>query len=306
MAQVLRVRIWRLMQRYEDSYLEDNNLTSHLEQLQIDLLDIYGASQFSLEREPGIDEYASFDRWLQYGPGYAVLDAVEGYQRHIEGSWERFRSELNDLLGEEESTWRLLDSEFVLLDSVFVHESIIARSQSTLHSVKFSGAAQEMLNAQNALVDGDGRAAVHNAGKSFESVMKAALDKDHLSAQQLTDALVSEGFFDGLPEDQRGGFAKQVIGALPWLRNRFGGHGQGRETQPVGEPYARLALGLAAVFNEFIVRLAIERNGSLAQTPTSQVSEPVPKTLVPEQPVVQSGAGDDHIPLSSGDDDIPF
>ncbi len=252
-----------------------------------------GRTDLNVERPDGSLTDERLETWVLYGPAYGLLDAIEGYARHIEASWGSFCSELNSILGEEDSNWRLLDSEFVLLDSVFVHESIVAESQSTLHSVKFSGAAQEMMNAQNALIDGDGRAVVHNAGKSFESVMKAALDKDHLTAQQLIDALLEEGFFDGLPEDLRGGFAKQVVMALPWMRNRLGGHGQGREAQPVGEPYARLALGLAAVFNEFIVRLAIERDGSLVQ---EQVP-PVPKTLVPEQPVVQSGAGDDDIPF---------
>ena len=302
LTETLRARIWRLMERYDDRFTVGGSYTSSLEELHGSLLDTYGVSHLELENPDGSRSPAHFESWAKRGPASGLLDAVEDYERHLPGGWESFRSALNGILSEEESNWRLLDSEFVLLDSVFVHENIVARSQSTLHSVKFSGAAQEMLNAQNALVDGDGRAAVHNAGKAFESVMKAALDKDHLSAQQLTDALLEEGFFDDLPDDQRGGFAKQVVGALPWMRNRLGGHGQGREAQPVGEPYARLALGLAAVFNEFIVRLALERDSSLVQ---EQVP-PVPKTLVPEQPVVQSGAGDDHIPFSSGDDDIPF
>jgi hypothetical protein len=293
-ADTLRVRIWRLMGRYEDSYVEDGSYTSHLERLEEDLLDAYGSAYLLVERPDGSRTSESFENWFRYGPDFGVLDAVEGYQRHIPEGWETFRSELNSILSEEEATWRLLDSEFVLLDSVFVHENIVARSQSALHSVRFSGAAQEMLNAQNALVDGDGRAVVHNAGKSFESVMKAALDKDHLSAQQLTDALIEEGFFDGLPEDQRGGFAKQVVGALPWLRNRLGGHGQGREPRPVSEPYARLALGLAAVFNEFIVTLAIERDGSLVQAESPSSRESITgQSFLPVSP----GAGDDDMPF---------
>jgi hypothetical protein len=53
--------------------------------------------------------------------------------------------------------------------------------------------------------------------------------------------------------------------ALPWMRNHLGGHGQGRDEKPLPEPYARLALGLAAVFDEFIVGLAIERDSSLVR-----------------------------------------
>jgi hypothetical protein len=293
-AQPLRVRVWRLMQRHNRKYSIPGRLgRTYLEDLEKDLLDTYGDTALRIP-EKGSYYEAAFSYWMEYGPAYGVLDAVEGYERHIPKTWETFRSELNDILSEEESTWRLMESEFVLLDSVFVHENIVARSQATLHSVQFSGAEQEMANAQNALVDGDGRAVVHNAGKSFESVMKAALDKDHLSAQQLTDALIEEGFFDDLPEDQRGGFAKQVVGALPWLRNRLGGHGQGRETQPLSTPYARLALGLAAVFNEFIVTLAIERDSSLVETVPSPPQEPLTEQSF--QPV-SSGAGDDDIPF---------
>jgi hypothetical protein len=289
----LRARIWRLMERYDESFQDEGSYTSSLDELRVALLDAYGVSQLELENPDGSHSSVPFGSWARYGPASGLLDAVEGYERHLGGTWESFRSALNGILSEEESNWRLLDSEFVLLDSVFVHENIVARSQSLLHSVGFSGAAQEMLNAQNALVDRDGRAVVHNAGKAFESVMKAVLDKDHLTAQQLIDALMDEEFFDDLPKEQRGGFARQVVVALPWMRNRLGGHGQGRDAQPVSEPYARLALGLAAVFNEFIVRLAIERDGSLVQ---EQVP-PVPKTFLTEESVAQSGAGDPDIPF---------
>jgi hypothetical protein len=300
--QSLRVRVWRLMERHNKKYKVEFVWRTHLEDLEKDLLDAYGDNAF-YSQDPewdGTYEGLSFASWLQHaGPAYGVLDAVEGYERRIPKTWESFRSELNEILSEEESTWRLMDSEFVLLDSAFVHENIVARSQVMLHSVKFSGAAQEMTNAQNALVDGNGRAVVHNAGNAFESVMKAALDKDHLSAQQLADALLEEGFFDDLSEEQRSGFAKQVVGALPWMRNRLGGHGQGKEAQPVGEPYARLALGLAAVFNEFIATLARERDSSLVVAESSdEVLFSPPPEPVTEQSFLPSGV--------AGDDDIPF
>jgi len=289
----LRVRIWRLMDRYNGSFQEEGSYTSSLEQLEVDLLDAYGARRLEIEQPDGSHTSEGFESWARYGPAYGLLDALEGYTRHIMGSWDTFRSELNNILSEEDSNWRLLDSEFVLLDSVFVHEHIIELSQHTLHSVKFEGAAKEMLNAQSDLVDREGRGAVHNAGSSFESAMKAALGRDDLTASGLTQALTDAGFFDGLPENLRGGFAKQVLASLPWMRNKLGGHGQGRDHQPVPEPYARLALGLAAVLNEFIVTLAIERDGSLAQ-----------ESVEPSVTAINSAFSTP--PGGAGDDDIPF
>jgi hypothetical protein len=76
--------------------------------------------------------------------------------------------------------------------------------------------------------------------------------------------------------------------ALPWMRNRLGGHGQGRDTLAVGDPYARLAVGLAAVFNEFVVNLAIERDGSLVAK-----TEPESTAESDFQPAPFGGANED-------------
>ena len=86
--------------------------------------------------------------------------------------------------------------------------------------------------------------------------------------------------------------------ALPWMRSYMGRHGQGRGERPLPEPYARLALGLAAVFDEFIVGLAIERDSSLARV-TDQRSARAEDIPVDEADFVL-------FPAASGDNDIPF
>jgi hypothetical protein len=118
LADTLRVRIWRLMERHNDSFLEEGSYTSSLEQLENDLLDAYGDNDLRVVRPDGSSSRERFGVWARYGPAYGLLDAVEGLQRRLPGSWEPFRTELNSILSEEESNWRLLDSQFVLLDSV--------------------------------------------------------------------------------------------------------------------------------------------------------------------------------------------
>ncbi|HEY3830048.1 MAG TPA: hypothetical protein VGL57_12715 [Solirubrobacteraceae bacterium] len=86
--------------------------------------------------------------------------------------------------------------------------------------------------------------------------------------------------------------------ALPWMRSYMGRHGQGRDERPLSEPYARLALGLAAVFDEFIVGLAIERDSSLVRV-TDQRSARAEDIPVDEADFVL-------FPAASGDNDIPF
>jgi hypothetical protein len=290
----LRARIWRLMGNHNESFYyqpdpTDNwtERTDYLEQLRDQLLDVSGESTLSVD---GTE--VSLELWVKTAEPPGVLDTIELFASQLsDQSRPPFLAELNTILGEEDSPWRVLDGQFVALDTVFVHEQIVASSQQTLHAVRFEGAAQEVLDAHNDIADGDGQGAVHNAGKSFESTMKSALEDDHLTARQLVDRLAAEGFLDGLPEELRTGFASQVLMALPWMRNRLGGHGQGRDTHSVGDPYARLAVGLAAVFNEFVVALAIERDASLAIT-----AEPTPPAETEFQPA----------PFGGADDDIPF
>jgi hypothetical protein len=298
----LRGRLWRLMLNHNESFnyqpsSADNwtETTDFLEQVQLGLLDVNGLSAL---RVKGVK--VDLRRWLAQCPGEEVLDAAElFYLQREDGSRAAFGGDLNRVLGEEDVVWRMLDGQFVLLDAVFVHERIVASSQETLHTVRFEGAAQEMLSAQHDLTDQDMRGAVHNAGKSFESTMKAALNEEgHLAAKPLINALVAAGWLDGLPEELRGGFASQIMLGLPWMRNHLGGHGQGRDERPLPEPYARLALGLAAAFDEFIVGLAIERDSSLVRVTDQRVAQ------AEEVPVDES----DFVPsqAAGGDDDIPF
>jgi len=297
----LRGRIWRLMGNYNESFSHYpdpgsnwSQETDFFEQVHDALLDVSGESTLNVDGTT-----MSLEAWIVDGPAIGVLDAVESLCLQL-GDDRRppFTAGLNQLLGEEDASWRLLDGQFILLDAVFVHERVVASSQEALHSLRFEGAAQEMLAGQHDLADRDARGAVHNAGKSFESAMKAALDReDHLAAKLLIDALLAEGFFDGLPEELRSGFSNQVMLALPWMRNHLGGHGQGREEQALPEPYARLALGLAAVVNEFIVGLAVERDASLVKV-TDQRPSGAASVSVDES---------DFVPAPTArDDDIPF
>lgn len=298
----LRGRMWRLMLNHNESFTyqpssTDNwtETTDFMEQTRLGLLDANGLSALRINGTK-----VDLKRWLAECSGEEVLDAAELFYLQLEdGSRAAYSTDLNRVLGEEDAAWRMLDGQFILLDTVFVHEQFVASSQETLHSVRFEGAAQEMLSAQHDLADRDMRGAVHNAGKSFESTMKAALGEEGpLAAKRLIESLQAAGWLDGLPEELRGGFASQVMLALPWMRNYMGGHGQGRDERPLPEPYARLALGLAAVFDEFIVGLAIERDSSLVRV-TDQRPANAEDVPVDEADFVL-------FPAASGDDDIPF
>jgi AcrR family transcriptional regulator len=288
----VRTRIWRLLSRYNGTHWvqpDPNDQwtqeTDYISEVGGELLDIWGEAVL-----PGASETPSdVEGFVLNGPASGVLDTIELFIPYIsESERAAFLATLNELLAEEDTTWRVLDREMVQLDSVFVHEQIVARAKEVIAQHGFEGAADELRRAQNDLLDGDPRGAVHNAGSSFESVAKAVLGVTHGTARQLILQLKEKGYFDGLPEEHIDGFATNVLESVPWMRNRLGGHGQGKDAVELPAPYARLALNLAAALDQSIIELKLSRDGE------------------PTTPEDHLSAGDFSSAFVAGDDDIPF
>jgi hypothetical protein len=69
-------------------------------------------------------------------------------------------------------------------------------------------------------------------------------------------------------------FGESVLKALPFLRNRLGGHGQGAEVVETPRAYAELAVHLAGALIRFAVAKALERRSKgQQQTPAAAAAE---------------------------------
>ncbi len=62
-----------------------------------------------------------------------------------------------------------------------------------------------------------------------------------------------------MPETIRAGFMDQVLRALPFLRNKLGGHGQGEDIVAIPPAYGDLAIQIAAAFQNFLITKHLER-----------------------------------------------
>src|SRR5690606_17236882 len=109
------------------------------------------------------------------------------------------------------------------------------------------------------LISGDGKGAIHNACKSFESTLKTVLGVDEGNASKLLDRLEESGVLDEVPVAARKAISTSVLMALPTLRNRLGGHGQGSDRIEVPSHFAALAVHLAGAFNHFVITAHLER-----------------------------------------------
>lgn|GEM_PF-4073319 len=84
------------------------------------------------------------------------------------------------------------------------------------------------------------------------------------------------GHYDDLPEALRVPFGESVLKALPFLRTRLGGHGQGAEVVETPRAYAELAVQLAGALIRFVVAKSLERRPKEQQPAPAAVEDDAP------------------------------
>jgi hypothetical protein len=287
----VRGRLRRLLWKHSDSWHESdetgfNYRTDSLEQLTSELCDAYGRDTLT-----GTTNYEDLKQFLKEGAAEGVFDAIELVLSHLPEP-AAFTSELNDVLAEEEVPWRLLDGRMVLLDRVFARDELASRANVAIETQGFEGAGVEMQQARDAIIDGDGRGAIHRSGNALESVMQALLGREHGAAKALLQHLVRGGYFDDLPDRLRQPFVAKVMDALPWMRNHLGGHGQGEKPVEVPQPYAELAADLASSISYFLISLRLQRDAPEGDLHTEKTVDDVKAA--------------EAVSVAAGQDDIPF
>jgi hypothetical protein len=111
---------------------------------------------------------------------------------------------------------------------------------------------------------------------------------------ELVAGLREASYLDALPEDAIAAFCRQVMHAVPSLRNKLGGHGQGKDIIGLPPAYGKLAVHLAAALNLFLLELVVSRGDAHAK---------------PEPQLSSEGAVTEYVdtaPFRLADDDIPF
>jgi hypothetical protein len=253
LAERLRNRLSRQVasfdQEFEHGFREYATTSSDILD---ELHDAYG--------EPASASLTSAEAIVVTASGEVVLDILEVFAEHHTVVEDQFAGALNEVFQQEESGWRMLGGEMVMLDTFFMRDAVARQADESLSAVGIAGALRELRDAHNDVVDGDHRAAVHSAGKAYESVMMAMLQRTNGSAKGLAQEIRRAGYLDGLPPQLREPFASGAMQALPWMRNKLGGHGQGHEEVPLPRAYPELAVSLAAAFAHFLVTLEVERN----------------------------------------------
>ncbi len=236
--------------------------SSILEETESDLLIENGWDRLPVTPYPTDTQYHAALRVLVLdGQGFFVFDTIEAASSHMDApEKDSLRQKVNQIFELHDCPWRMSDGEFFKLDADFVGARIAASTHDSLAANQFAGAANEFSKARQYLGTGDVREAIFFAGHSFESVITVLTNLEHANGDRLIKELGAQGFLDDLPASVRAGFMDQVLKALPFLRNKLGGHGQGKNVVAIPPAYGDLAIQIAAAFQNFLITKHLERS----------------------------------------------
>lgn len=274
LTSILRGRIIRCVNKHSQETRDDygNWSDSARDSIPV-LLGGYGKTRLEIKeidskkvREVGWEEFITETYPAQ------VFDFIEVFLQQLSpNDSEGCYRTLNDIFQEEGSPWFIHEGRFILVDSKFFEVELHRIADETLNLEPFKGAKEEYQRAREEYTRKNYKDAIFYAGKALESSLKSLMNDDDLNADKLIRKLNERGFYEGLPDSLAKAFGDNVLMALPFLRNRLGGHGQGKEVIHAPKSVASLALRMAATFIAFLQERAkeihfLEKEGEKAPT----------------------------------------
>jgi hypothetical protein len=276
LSKKLRIAIRRTLSefsRWNRGYDYEENVTfTYIEET---LKTYYGDDSLYAYNDEGILVSSNLNGVIESGYPAFVLDAIEAWFDHApDSNAVNCEKELNSIFEIHNSPWRVVNATVFLVDSEYLHNEIISKTQILLRDNSVAGALDEFTQAVTCLTDGRTKEAVVNAHKSVESVMKTVLEtKEHLTFGRLLVDLINSGIIPDYYEEFATHFEKLALGAVK-ERNRPGtGHGQGAKLTKTPRSLAEFSVHLAAVVNLFIIKRWIEFRSEQNEA-TDESSEP--------------------------------
>ena len=212
------------------------------------------------------------DELITSGYPSRVLDLIEAWCDNVDESKAiKCEHELNSLFEINNSLWRLVNKSIIRVDSEYLHNEVIAKTQFLLKENAAAGALEEFSEAVSCLTGGRTKDAVINAHKSVESVMKICLDtKEHKTFGELLRLIIDSGLVPEYYEDFLTHFEKLAVGAAKERNLPARAHGQGADPTEVPKPLAEFAVHLAGAVNYFLIKRWIESRPPKEEPPVPE------------------------------------
>ncbi len=230
---------------------------------------------FSLSGNTDDSDEEQCKHLLLQGSTLHTLDVIELSFRMIKGLDALYNSsdhpqdrqqpddavaELNYRFREHGVGYQFEGGEIVRVDSQYIHAEAVKPAIALLNTAGFKGPSEEFLDAHEHYRQREYADAIADALKAFESTMKAICDengwtynKEKDAAKALIKTVLDNNLVPGYMELHLAGLRNTLGAGLPTVRNKLGGHGQGKEPRKVPGYFAGYALHLAATNIVFLV-----------------------------------------------------
>ncbi|KIQ20578.1 hypothetical protein RT97_28260 [Variovorax paradoxus] len=167
--------------------------------------------------------------------------------------------DLNIRFKEHGLGYQFTNGEIIRIDSELIHVEVVKPLLSLLNKPYFKGAEDEYLSAHEHYRHGNGKEALNDCLKSFESLMMGICDKrgwaygQKDTSKALIDICLKNGLIPDFWQSQLGGLRSMLEGAIPTGRNRLAGHGQGADPTEVPTHLVSYMLHMTASTLKFLV-----------------------------------------------------
>ncbi|MGE0171378.1 MAG: STM4504/CBY_0614 family protein [Oligoflexales bacterium] len=190
------------------------------------------------------------------------LSERDRYRHGIKNDADSAIKELNYRFQEHGIGYQFVNGAIIKIDSQFVHAEVTKNALILIHQGGFRGAEDEFRKAHEHYRYGRTKEALNEGLKAFESAAKVICDTKkwdyppNANAKVLIEVLFSKEL---VPKELQSNFSalrSTLEAGLPTIRNRKGGHGQGKDVIEVPGYLAAYALHLTASAIVFMVEAA--------------------------------------------------
>jgi len=172
--------------------------------------------------------------------------------------------ELNDRFKEHGVGYQFVNNEIIRIDSELLHIETVKPALRLLNETNYQGAQEEFLSAYEHYRHGKNKEAINDCLKSFESTMKAIIEKHNWNiksnptAQNLIQVCFENNLIPIFWQTQIASLKAMLESSIPTGRNRLSGHGQGSE--PTTVPNYLVAYMLHMTASTLVFLTTAEKN----------------------------------------------
>lgn len=167
--------------------------------------------------------------------------------------------ELNSRFKEHSLGYQFEGGKIIEVTSQYLHSEAIEPAIALMHNQQFEGALQEFMNAHKHYRRRNNKEAIAEASKAFESTMKTICERRNwdcppdATASKLISILFDKELVPPQMQSHFSSLRSTLESGLPTVRNRMGGHGQGRDPVEAPDYLAEYALHLTASNIVFLI-----------------------------------------------------